>query len=330
MKVISEHIKLGSYKKVYLLYGEEDYLKKQYRDKLKAALTGDDTMNYSYFEGDKADVREIADIGNTLPFFADRRLIVIENSGFFKASNDALAEFIRNIPDYLTVVFVEKEADKRNKAYKAVAENGYISEMKPQTQAVLEKWIAGLLKSEGKQTDRQAIEALLAKTGSSMELIKSELDKLVSYCMDRGQVTVQDVEAVCCTQTVSRVFDMITAIATKKQQQALGLYYDLLTLREPPMRILYLIVRQFNGIWQVKEASAHGKRSEEIAREMGVAPFIAGKYLAQAKYFSFRQLREALDDFADTEERVKQGRLNDKTGVELLIIKYSSRQQDMA
>lgn len=75
---------------------------------------------------------------------------MVENSGFFKSSNDELADYIRNIPDYLIIIFVETEVDKRNKVYKAVNDIGYISEMKQQTPAVLEKWIAGLLKAEGK------------------------------------------------------------------------------------------------------------------------------------------------------------------------------------
>ena len=52
MKVISDDIKKGEFKSVYLLYGEEDYLKRMYRDRLKKAVLGDgDEMNYSYFEG---------------------------------------------------------------------------------------------------------------------------------------------------------------------------------------------------------------------------------------------------------------------------------------
>ena len=323
MKMINEHIKSNEYKNVYLLYGDEPYLKKQYRDKLKQAIAGDDTMNYSYYEGDKIYVKEIKDMGDTLPFFAEHRLIVVENSGFFKSSNDELADYIRNIPDYLIIIFVETEVDKRNKVYKAVNDIGYISEMKQQTPAVLEKWIAGLLKAEGKVITRPAAELILNKTGASMDLIRAELDKIISYCGDRNEVTEKDIEDICTTQTVSRIFDMIAAIASKKQQQALELYYDLLTLKEPPMRILYLIVRQFNGILQVKDLMSRGISGKEIASKIGAAPFVASKYQAQAKYFEMNTLLDALNECAKTEEAVKQGRLNDRLGVELIIIKYS-------
>ena len=111
VKVINEQIKTGEFQSVYLLYGEEEYLKKQYRDKLKKAISGDDTMNYSYFEGNKIVVKEVIDMANTLPFFAEKRLIVIENSGFFKSSQEELADFIKNMPDYLIFVFVDSEVD---------------------------------------------------------------------------------------------------------------------------------------------------------------------------------------------------------------------------
>ena len=327
MKVISDDIKKGEFKSVYLLYGEEEYLKKQYRDRLKNAIAGDDTMNYSYYDSDNASVKDIIDVCETLPFFAQKRLVIMENTGFLKSSNDELADYIKHIPDYLVVVMVEKDVDKRNKVYKAVDSVGYICEMKPQTTATLEKWIAGLLAKDNLKISREACDLILDKTGAGMDYIRQETEKLVSYCQGRDVVTVEDVEKVCATQTTSHIFDMISAIANKKQQQALDLYYDLLELKEPPMRILYLIVRQFNGILQVKDLMSRGISGKEIASKIGAAPFVVGKYQAQAKYFEMNTLLDALNECAKTEEAVKQGRLNDRLGVELIIIKYSKEKR---
>lgn len=323
MKVISDDIKKGEFKSVYLLYGEEEYLKKQYRDRLKNAIAGDDTMNYSYYDSDNASVKDIIDVCETLPFFAQKRLVIMENTGFLKSSNDELADYIKHIPDYLVIVMVEKDVDKRNKVYKAVDSVGYVCEMKPQTTATLEKWIAGILAKDNLKISREACDLILDKTGAGMDYIKQETEKLVSYCQGRTVVTVEDVGKVCATQTTSHIFDMISAIANKKQQQALDLYYDLLELKEPPMRILYLIVRQFNGILQVKDLMSRGISGKEIASKIGAAPFVVGKYQAQAKYFEMNTLLDALNECAKTEEAVKQGRLNDRLGVELIIIKYS-------
>ena len=60
MKSLNEDLKTGQFKQVYLLYGEESYLKKQYKDRLsKAMLPEGDTMNYAYYEGKGTDVKQV-------------------------------------------------------------------------------------------------------------------------------------------------------------------------------------------------------------------------------------------------------------------------------
>lgn len=216
MEKINADIKANEFKPVYLLYGDEPYLKKQYEDKLIKAIVSDDTMNYSYFDKESVSVKEIMSIGDTLPFFAEKRLIVVENSGFFKSSNDELAIYIKNMPDYLIIIFVEEQIDKRNKLYKSVSETGYVSEMNAQPVSVLTKWIKGLFHAENKEITGDAVTCLLDRTGASMNLIKQEIEKLVTYVDDRPVIEKQDVEAVCSTQTVSRIFEMISAIGEKK------------------------------------------------------------------------------------------------------------------
>ena len=324
MEKINADIKANEFKPVYLLYGDEPYLKKQYEDKLIKAVVSDDTMNYPYFDKESVSVKEIMSIGDTLPFFAEKRLIVVENSGFFKSSNDELAIYIKNMPDYLIIIFVEEQIDKRNKLYKSVSETGYVSEMNAQPVSVLTKWIKGLFNAENKEITGEAVTCLLDRTGASMNLIKQEIEKLVTYVDNRPVIEKHDVEAVCSTQTVSRIFEMISAIGEKNQQKALNLYYDLLTLKEKPMSILFLIVRQFNGILQVSQGLSQGKNNSVMAKEIGIQPFLVGKYASCARKFTPEILYSALKDCAQVEEDVKSGKLIDRIAVEMIIIKYSS------
>ena len=84
MKSLIEDIKTGQFNNIYLLYGEEAYLKKQYKEKLRnAIIPSDDTMNYAYFEGKGTSVNEVIELAETLPFFAERRLLILENTGWF-------------------------------------------------------------------------------------------------------------------------------------------------------------------------------------------------------------------------------------------------------
>ena len=99
MKSLNEDLKTGQFKQIYLLYGEENYLKKQYKERfVKAMLPDGDTMNYAYYEGKGVDIKEVIDLAETLPFFAERRLLVFENTGFFKSSGADLADYVKEMP----------------------------------------------------------------------------------------------------------------------------------------------------------------------------------------------------------------------------------------
>ena len=117
---------------------------------------------------------------------------------------------------------------------------------------------------------------------------------------------------------------MISAIADKKQKKALELYYELLAQKEPPMRILFLIARQFNMLLQVKELKAKGYQNKAIGGKVGLPGFVAGKYVTQSSRFATKDLRQALEACVAAEEAIKTGRMNDNISVEMLIIQYSS------
>ena len=117
---------------------------------------------------------------------------------------------------------------------------------------------------------------------------------------------------------------MVNAIADRQQKKALSLYYDLLALREAPMRILFLIGRQFNILLMVKEMKKKGYDNKTIASKAGIPPFTVGKYAAQASKFKSKDLKQALTECVEADEAVKTGRMNDKMSVELLIVKYSA------
>ncbi len=324
MQRINEDIKTGQLKKLYLLYGEEAYLRKQYRDRLKSAVIGEDSMNYYYHEGKDVVTGEIIDLSETMPFFAERRLIVLENSGLFKSGGEELAGYLAQLPETTYFVFVETEVDKRSRLYKTVQSKGYAAEFSVQEEATLKKWILGMVKKEGKNISASALDYLIEKTGSDMENIRKETEKLFCYCLKKESIEVADIEEICTKRISSHIFDMVGAIAQKRQKQALTLYYDLLALKEPPMRILFLIARQFNLLMQVKELKKKGFSNKVIGEKVGLPGFIAGKYVSQAEKFSREDLREAVEACVEAEEAIKTGRMNDNMSVELLIIKYSN------
>lgn len=323
MKTIDQDIKTGQFKHVYLLYGEEQYLIRQYRDRLKEAIAGDDTMNLGVFSGSDISQKEIVDLAETLPFFAERRLILIEDSGLFKKGAEELADYMASVPEMTYFVFVEKEVDRKTKMYKEVKKAGSVVEFARQKDDILLRWINGRLKKNGKQITRDAYALFIQKTGNDMENIDRELEKLICYTLDKDNIETADVEAVTTERTENRIFDMVDAVAMHKQKRALELYYDLLALREAPMRIMYLISSQFKRLLVVQAMTNQGFGRKDIASKAGCPEWAVGKYQAQCRAFSLEQLKQAVRDGVEYETAVKTGHMDDQMAVELFIVKYS-------
>lgn len=325
MKKIQDDISKNQYEKAYLLYGEEPYLKIQYKNKLVKALVEDgDTMNYHCYSGKGLNIREIIDLAETMPFFAERRVILLEDTGFFKNKSPELAEYFAQLPDHVCMIFSESEVDKRNTSYKAIKTAGYIAEFQLQNEKTLGRWAAAILGKEGKRITQKDMDLLLMRTGTDMGMIHSELEKLIAYTDGKDIITARDILEITTTQIQNKIFDMVRAVTEHDQKKALDLYYDLLALKEPSMRILFLLSKQYRQLFQVKRMQNLGMAQPEIAASLKLPTFALRNLSSCTRYYTEAELEAAVRDFAEVEEAVKTGQLGDVLSVELMIVKYSS------
>lgn len=328
MRTIDEDIKNNSFQSVYLLYGTEAYLKKQYKDKLKKALAAEgDTMNAAFFQGKETNPKALVDLAETMPFLAEHRLIVVEDSGFFKSGAEGLAEYMAQVPETTTFVFSESEVDKRSRMYKAVRSHGRIVEFAAQSQELLTRWLLGRLKREGKNITRAAMEEFFQRAGTDMGVLDREMEKLICYCMERDVIELSDVEEICPQAVTNQVFDMVGAIIECRRKAALELYYDLLALKEPPMRILFLIMRQYNILLQLKDLKRKGMKNSDMAKAAGIPAFAVGRSLGQASRLSVDSIKKILSYGVQMEEAVKTGQMNEQIAVELVIMEASRERE---
>lgn len=320
MKGIKEHIKTGQYKTVYLLYGTESYLRRLYTSKLKTgALAGGDEMNLSVFSGKETDWNEVRNLAETMPFFAERRVLVLENTGAFKNACE-FADEIAGLPDTAVLIFNESEVDKRSRMFKAVKEHGYVCEMNGLSEGDLSLWVAQLLNRDGKKISKDDLRFFLERVGSDMENIETEAEKLICYTGEREIVTKEDILAVTTEQISGKIFAMTDALGVRNKKLALRLYHDLLAVREKPMTVLYLMVRQCNMILQAAEMSRQGLDRSVIAGKAGMPPFAVGKCLSQAKNFTTEQLLHLITYGTELEEQIKTGRIDERIAVELFLL----------
>lgn len=323
MKRIREDIKQKKFHNLYLLYGEEELLKRNYRENLKHyILENSDEMNFTKFENKGIDLNEVQSVADTLPFFSDYRLILIQDSGLFKTSND-FSDYLEHMPNSTIIVFCEKEVDKRNKLYKYVNKTGIAAEIKMNDAKEILNWAARKLKEAGKIFTRNTMDYFLQRVDNNLYNLSNEIDKIVAYTEGREEVTIEDIDAVCPVHLQNHIFQMVDAVGEQDADKTLSLYNELIELKEAPSYIMYMLVRHFNILLQV--SSINGMEKNEIAKKVGISPYFVGNYQRQAARFSKQQLKQALEKSLELEQMFKTGSLNDQISVELLLVEIINK-----
>ena len=330
MSRIDDDISRDSLSHIYLLTGPEKYLKEDDLVRLVRALaTEGDTMNHSRYRGKDLPLGEVLDLARTMPFFAPRRLIEIKDSGLFKGTKEnsditALLELLKDMPETTYFVFCEEETDARGKLYKAVKENGVVIEYKTPDIGTLKRWVAVWMKKHDRLITNEAVEALLARTGTDMMTLSMEMNKLSDYAEGKEGIEKKDVEVLCSARPEDEIFKMINAISAKDQRSALAYYFQLLALNTEPSRILSLLTREYNLLWQTKELKEQGFDRDAIASELKIRPYFMGQYLQNASAYTREELMAILESCAAAEESFKTGKMDRQLAVELLIFRASA------
>lgn len=326
---LKKDIDENNLKGCYLLFGNEDYLIKTYEERLKNAVVRDkdDMMNVEVFDDRRLSAAKVIDSAETLPFLAEKRFVLVKDSGFFKAGKkdetEAIAKYIGNIPPTTVIVFSESEIDKRNAAYKAVAKFGYAAEMKGLDEKSLIKWIAREFKLKKIAIDAKACAYLIRTTGADMTSIVSEINKLSSYAQDKGKVEIEDINEVCVFNPELKIFEMVGAMGNKNTEKAIEIYRNMILYNEKPMAVLAMITRQFRLMYECSCLVAEGENLPSIAARLGIRDFMARDFLRQSANFSKERLKAALEACLEADVNIKTGKIKDALAVELLLIEYS-------
>ena len=113
---------------------------------------------------------------------------------------------------------------------------------------------------------------------------------------------------------------MVKSITNNKIQDALDIYEDLVALKEPPLKIMILITRQFNQLLQIKELIAAGFNEKDITSNMKLNPYVVKNLMRQARGFDMAMLLSYVKNAIELEEAIKQGNINDKLALEMLML----------
>lgn len=330
MQVLNEDIKKSKFKHFYILTGNDEFLIHSYKKRLFQMISMENPMNQAKFAGERVDVDAFIDMANTLPFLSDARCILVEDSGWFKLGKNeqskgkgeksqTLLQAMVHFPKSTYVIFVERNVDKRSALYKQIAKLGYVATLNHPSREQMTDWVLRRLHQNGKKITHGNMNLFLDYVGDDLERVGNELDKLMAYTLDKDVILQEDIERITSVNVENRIFEMVEDIALGRMERAVRKFRDLMDLKVSPFLIMNLIARQFNQMLFIKSMFDRNLSDEDMAKKLGVRPFVIGKLMTAAKRYSIERLKEILEQILDLEMYSKNGEMDADNACMLMI-----------
>lgn len=313
---------------VYLLFGEDEYLRNEYLKKIKKSF---DTLQLgiNYIQIDETNVSEIISDIETPAFGLDKKLIIAKDTGLFKKKNafsEKLAEYLKenanNLED-LVLVFAEQEVEK-NKLFNTIKEVGQALEFKEQNMSQLIKKVKSLANAYKVEIKENVAGYFIECVGTNMSDIINEIRKLIEYAGSGGEIKKEDIDSLSIKKSESIIFDLTDNLGKKKIDVALDVLHNLIYAKEPVQRILVMLYNHFKKLYIIKLAV---EENRNVAQSLNLKPnqmFLVNKYTAQAKAFDKEELRNLLEELIKIDEYSKSGKIDINIGLESILCEYCS------
>ena len=297
---LKKDITAGSIGNLYILHGEEVYLREYYLGKMKEALLtgGLDDFNFHTLGAKDFSIHKLRELVDAMPMMSERTLVVVSDYDISKGDKEAMADLLSDLPDYVCLVFVydviEYKADNRAKLAKIVKEKGRVVDFARQDQGDLTDWIARRFRALGHDISTDDARYLIFLCGDLMTGLISEIGKIGSYAKEK-RVTRRDIDAVATPQLDAVVFQLTDAIAAGDFDKAFSVLGDLLHMQEAPIKLLSILGRQIRQLYTARLAIENGKGAKWLMELWGLrSAYPAEKLVQSARKFSLEWCRRAV------------------------------------
>jgi DNA polymerase III subunit delta len=298
----------GEIAPLYYFHGDEPYLiEKAVKRLMELAVPPDSRdFNLDIFYGKECKGTEIASAGQTLPMFADRRVVLVKRSGDLSPSAlDILTEYIMDPSPSTCLIFEGEKLDQRKKFPLEFKKHGNLVEFKKPYENQLGPFIREEAAVYGKKVEAAATEMLIYLAGNNLQEIAAEVEKVATFIGNREIIRVADIKAIVSDTKVDSIFELTDAAGSKDLARALRSLNTILRDGEAPLMVLAMLARHFRQLWRVKELCNRGLPSPEIGKAAGINPYFMKGILEQARNFGIIEFKGIFERIFATDLALK-------------------------
>ena len=310
-----------------LFEGDEEYMKQAALNSLRKKLLPDgfEDLNESVLDAPETD--QLIAASETLPFMADRRLVIVRDHPALigrAEADDRLTNYLTSVPATTVLLFYcTKKPDGRKKLYTTVKKQNGIVTFSALKDQELTAFVTSAFRDLGKECDERTADYLIFTCGSDAGQLMTEIAKIASHSGSDAPVHPDEVKALATPSTECTVFQMVDAVVSGQNDRAFRLMRNQLLNGADRLYMLSMLLRQFRLLQHIRIMQYEKCSRDAIRSALGVPPFAADQYMRQASMYTNAQIKKAVSICFDTEYAVKSGRMNQEGSLESVMLKLA-------
>jgi len=330
------NIKKGQLKPIYLLLGTESYFIEEARATLLEYVIPeeDQDLNVGIYNMDEVPLGAALEDAESLPFFGERRLVIIDNPTFLTGEKPKgnvehdvswLETYLQN-PSESTILAIfapYEKLDSRKKVSKLLKKHATLVDVQTMEADASRRFLSQMITNAGYQMDRETVQFFFERIEDSLSTGVHELEKLFLSARDDKMITKKMVEDLVPRNLEQNIFEIVTYVMKKDATRAIGIYRDLLLQKEEPIKINAILLGQFRLLIQVYLLAKQGYQQPDMAKVLKIHPYRIKLANQQIRKMNGDRLMQAYLGLVETEEKMKTGDGIKEVQFELFMLQYA-------
>jgi DNA polymerase-3 subunit delta len=335
---IRDQLKIGRFKGIYVLYGEEDYLKSLYCNRIiKKAINKDfESFNLQKFDAYNFDIPHILAAINNMPLMSDFKCVLLKDvdiNDLAAAEWKELLTSLKSLPSECIVIFLfnavkldVKKSDRAKALITLAQKNGVVAEIMRMTQGDLERAIGKMIAKNDCSISDKNLAYFLDTCGHDMNNLINEVEKLCAYAKnstftENNEILKQHIDELSIKPISSSIFDLAKAIVNGNSEKGIQLLDELFYQNLEPVVILSALSGAFCDLYRAKAATEQGATQEDIETDFFYkgTEFRIKNALRDCRNIDMSFLKRSLDLLLEADEKLKSTSTDNRIVLELLL-----------
>lgn len=297
----------------FMLKAEYDQLISAYVKKF-----GDNELQK--IDGESAEFDRIREALQSLPFLADKKLVVLKNPSSNKQFVENSEKLFEELPTTTDVLIIESKIDKRISYYKNLKKKTDFREFNELDENSLVKWLINTTEKNNSKLSINNARYLIERIGANQQLLNQEITKLLIYS---DSITKETIDLLTEPNPNSTIFNLLDMIFSGNTKKAIELYHEQRASKVEPQQIIAMLVWQLHILAIIKTA---GNKSDiEISKEAKLSPFVVRKSRDVADRLHPAKLKKIINDLASLDNKLKSISIDADDALQAYLIAISKQ-----